>query len=285
MLRILYQLRHSLPRRVEEVLTRRWYEYLSRMDRGGNMLFMNYGFADLDTKAEPILLHAEDEPNRYCIQLYHHVIDDVDLRGLDVLEVGSGRGGGASYVARYLKPRSVIGFEITGSAIRFCSRHYRVPGLSFLQGDAESLPFDDASFDAVVSIESSHCYPSMERFLYETHRVLRPDGWFLFADHRPTDHAETLRAQLCRAGFTIRREQKITANVLRALDLDNGRKQRLIEQHVPQILQGFFSEFAAMQGTRGVYAKFVSGDKQYLSFICTREAELSTRGRVPASST
>ncbi len=65
MLRILYQLRHSVPRRVEEVLTRRWYEYLSRMDRGGNMLFMNHGFADLDPDAESISLHAEDQPNRY----------------------------------------------------------------------------------------------------------------------------------------------------------------------------------------------------------------------------
>jgi ubiquinone/menaquinone biosynthesis C-methylase UbiE len=285
MLRFLYQLRHSLPRRVEEVLTRGWYEYLSRMDRGANMLFMNYGFADLDADAEPISLHAEDEPNRYCIQLYRHAIDDVDLQGLDVLEVGSGRGGGVSYMARYLRPRSVVGLDVTGSAIRFCSRHYRVPGLSFLQGEAQSLPFKDASFDAVVNIESSHCYPSMERFLYETHRVLRTDGWFFLADHRPTNHVDTLRTQFCRAGFTIRREQGITPNVLRALDLDNGRKQRLIEQNVPRILQGFFSEFAAMQGTRGVYAKFASGDKQYLSFICTRGRELPTGRQVPISST
>jgi len=270
---------------VEEVLTRRWYEYLSRMDRGANMLFMNYGFAGLGADAEPIRLHDEDEPNRYCIQLYRHVIGDVDLQGLDVLEVGSGRGGGVSYMTRYLKPRSVIGLDLTGSAIRFCNRHYRVPGLSFLQGDAQSLPFDDASFDAVVNIESSHCYPSMERFLCETHRVLRPDGWLLFADHRPADHVETLRTQLCQAGFAIHGEQIINPNVVRALDLDNGRKQRLIEQNVPRILQGFFREFAAMQGTRGVYAKFVSGDKQYLSFICTRARELPTGRQAPISST
>jgi len=65
----------------------------------------------------------------------------------------------------------------------------------------------------------------------------------------------TLRTQLCRAGFAIRREQRIPPNGLRALHLDNGRKQRLIEQNVPRILQGFFSEFAAMQETRGVYTQ------------------------------
>lgn len=285
MLRLLYQLRHSLPRRAEEVLTRRWYEYLSRMDREANMLFMNYGFADLDRDAEPISLHAEDEPNRYCIQLYRHVTENADLRGMDILEVGSGRGGGASYMARYLKPRSVIGLDITESAIRFCNRHYQVPGLSFVQGEAQSLPFKDASFDAVVNVESSHCYPSMERFLCEVHRVLRPDGRFFLADHRPANHVDALRTQLCRAGFSIRTEQRITPNVLRALDLDNERKRRLIEQHVPRILQGFFSEFAAMQGTRGVYAKFASGDKQYLSFACERRRELRTGRQAPISST
>ena len=35
-------------------------------------------------------------PDRLCIQLYLRAIDGTDLTDLDVLEVGSGRGGGAS---------------------------------------------------------------------------------------------------------------------------------------------------------------------------------------------
>lgn len=279
MLRALYHLRQSLPRSMEQALAKRWYEYLSRMDRGANMLFMNYGFADRDADTEPIRLHDEDEPDRYCIQLYHHVVGEVDLTSRDVLEVGGGRGGGASYIVRHLKPRRLVAVDITRAAIRFCNRYYNIPGLSFVQGDAQSLPLGDKSFDAVVNIESSHCYPAMDRFLYEVYRVLRPKGYFLFADHRSRGHVEALRTQLCQAGFVVLREQRITPSILRALDLDNGRKQRLIERNVPRILQGFFSEFAAMKGTGGVYAKFVSGDKEYLSFVCRKRDASPGAGR------
>ena len=41
-----------------------------------------------------VRLKSEDEKDRYPIQLYHHVASQINLKGLKVLEVGSGRGGG-----------------------------------------------------------------------------------------------------------------------------------------------------------------------------------------------
>ena len=62
----------------------------------------------------------------------------------------------------------------------------RSSGLSALgvgtSGDAESLPFGDEMFDAVVNVESSHCYGSTPAFLAQVKRVLRCGGHFLFAD-------------------------------------------------------------------------------------------------------
>ena len=49
-------------------------------------------------------------------------------------------------------------------------------------GDAENLPFDDASFDVVTNLESSHTYPDIRAFLGQVRRVLRPGGWFLHTD-------------------------------------------------------------------------------------------------------
>ena len=236
------------------------------MDRDGNMLFMNYGWANLDPEAEEMPLGEDDEPNRYCIQLYHHVAGGIDLSGMDVLEVGCGRGGGASYIMRRLNPRSVVGVDITAGAIRFCNRHYNIPGLSFARDGAESLRFDDNSFDAIVNIESSHCYASMERFLEGVRRVLRPDGRLLLADLQPTEQVDTLRQQLKNSGLTLLKEERITPNVVRALDLDNERKRNLIKQNVPRPLQNLFSEFAGMKGTHASYGKLKGGDMEYLSF-------------------
>jgi ubiquinone/menaquinone biosynthesis C-methylase UbiE len=49
--------------------------------------------------------------------------------------------------------------------------------------DAEHLPFDDASFDTVVSTLTLCSIPDVVHALGEIHRVLRPGGQFLFLEH------------------------------------------------------------------------------------------------------
>jgi ubiquinone/menaquinone biosynthesis C-methylase UbiE len=256
----------SISPELKRFLVRIWYQLMSALDKEELMIYMNFGYVDLSPDAKDIELKAVDEKNRYCIQLYHHVADSVDLKGLDVLEVGCGRGGGASYIVRYLKPKSMTGVDISEKAIAFCNRYHTVEGLSFRFGDAESLPFGDNTFDALVNIESSQCYGSMARFLGEAYRVLRPNGYLLFADHRSKEKVETLREQLTNSGLEILKEEKINANVLKALDLDNERKLRLIRQKVPKILSKPFQEFAGIRGT-GLYEDLRSGVLEYRSFI------------------
>jgi ubiquinone/menaquinone biosynthesis C-methylase UbiE len=247
-------------------MIRGWYQMLVVIDRKREITFMNYGYADLDSEASGLKLSDGEKGNRYSIQLYHHVASAVDLSGKDVVEVGSGRGGGASHIARHLKPRSMLGIDLAEKAVSFCNAHYAIAGLSFRQGDAEKLPLADASVDAVVNLESSHCYGSMEQFLKEVYRVLRPGGHFLFSDHRDQDKVEILRRQLSQSGLKLEQEADITANVVRALDLDNDRKAKLIEQRCPKLLRRRMEEFAAMKGTK-TYESFSTGESRYLSFV------------------
>ena len=86
------------------------------------------------------------------------------------------------------------------------------------------MPFPDSSFDAVVNIESSHCYESMDTFLAEICRVLRPGGRFIFADLRSKDDVHTLLNQFNGCGLALVKQTDITANVLAALRLENARK-------------------------------------------------------------
>src|SRR2546430_1565813 len=88
----------------KRLLWRSWYQYLARYDLP-EWRFMNYGYASSDAQEARPALDAEDEADRYAIQLYHRVANAVPLSGRDVLEVGCGRGGGSSFVKRYHRPR------------------------------------------------------------------------------------------------------------------------------------------------------------------------------------
>ena len=164
---------------------------------------MNYGFADLDAQAPRFALLPPDEPERYPMALYHHVATLAPVAGREVLEVGSGRGGGASYVARYLKPAHLVGLDLSGKAVQFSNRQHRVDTLSFERGDAESLPFPDASFDSVLNVESSFCYPSIDRFLAEVKRVLRPGGHLHYTDLRLAHEMAEWREAIARSGLDV----------------------------------------------------------------------------------
>jgi hypothetical protein len=62
------------------------------------------------------------------------------------------------------------------------------------------------------------------------------------------------------------KEEKINANVLRALDLDSERKLRLIRQKAPKILTTLVKEFVGIRGT-GLYEDLRTGVLEYRSFI------------------
>jgi ubiquinone/menaquinone biosynthesis C-methylase UbiE len=227
--------------------------------------FWNYGYAPLDPNTEMLQLDSSEEPNRTNIQLYHHVVSSVDLKDLDVLEVGCGRGGGSYYIKHYLKPKTMVGVDLCEEALAFCRKSYAVDGLSFKKGDAESLPFEDESFHAVVNIESSHCYGSMAAFLMEVKRVLRQGGFFLYADFRGKYRVDELRNQLLASGMALTKERDITPNVFEAMKLDNERKTA----YLSQVNKRWFKTSQQLIGVENssIYSGFENSEMVYLIFV------------------
>lgn len=251
------------------MLWRRWYQFLASRYQVPEWQTMNYGYAPIPATAR-LPLESADESERFGIQLYEFVTKPVPLAGLRVLEVGCGRGGGASWLHRTLHPAAMTAVDFSAQAIALCKQRYPLPGLTFLVGDAEKLPLADASFDAVINVESSHCYGSMPAFLREVARVLKPGGHFLHADFRDRKKIALWRGQLAASGLQILHETDITPNVLAALDADHDRKLALMEKLLPKRLLGSFRDFAATKGSL-VYEQFRSGGMQYFHFVLRKD--------------
>jgi ubiquinone/menaquinone biosynthesis C-methylase UbiE len=194
----------------------KYYYPLTTRLSGDDREFFNMGYEEDPPMALP--LSASDEPNRFCIQLYHRTATQVDLSGKQVLEVSCGHGGGASYLMRTLGPASYTGLDLNRAGIDFCRKRHSLPGLDFVCGNAENLPFVDQSFDAVINIEAASFYPSMPRFLAEVARVLRPGGHFLYADIRGRDHIAKWEEELSNSPMRLVSEKDISEQVARGLE-------------------------------------------------------------------
>jgi SAM-dependent methyltransferase len=124
----------------------------------------------------------------------------------------------------------------------------------------------------VVNIESSICYEDVDAFFAEVARILRPNGYFLYADLRLTNEIKIWQSQIEEMDLQLVAEEDITSNVLKSLDLDNERKEKLIGRYVPWFLRQPFSEFAGMKGTEFFYGAFANGEKIYKRFVFMKKA-------------
>jgi SAM-dependent methyltransferase len=111
---------------------------------------------------------------------------DFDPDGKRVLEVGSGFG----LVLVWLASRGAHahGVEIVPWMVEDVRRYVvRLPSevkdrMTIRQGSASQLPYEDSSFDLVLSIEALSHYLEYATFLAEAHRVLRQGGKLLVVD-------------------------------------------------------------------------------------------------------
>lgn len=247
------------------------YQNLARTTEEQQLLFMNYGYAPVvgNDVEETLQLRPEDETNRLSIQLYHHVLSGLQLHNKDCLEVGAGRGGGVMFVAHYMNPRSVLGVELSSKAVDLSNNlllHGRpTPNVSFIVGNAENLPVPISSVDVVFNVESSHCYPSIGKFISEVQRVLRPGGYFAWADLQPNEAMQEFDYEVKKSGMLVLKRENITANVVKSLELMDSVRSKFIIENAPFFMRKDMMNF---MGTKDgiIYQQFMKGKLTYMHY-------------------
>ena len=110
-----------------------------------------------------------------------------DLEGRRGLELGARNGGLSLYLAR--KGAVVTCSDLQDPRQRAEALHERwgvAPQIEYAAADAAALPFEDASFDLVAFKSVLGALSTADRqrqAVAEMHRVLRPDGWLLWAEN------------------------------------------------------------------------------------------------------
>lgn len=134
--------------------------------------------------------------------------------GAQVLDYGCGRGRGTALLLQR-------GFAVTALDIQPHEWWQRLPAARFVVVEPGSLrtPFADASFDAVLNMDSTHYYSEarLEAHGGEVHRLLKPEGHWVVMQVNPeaygAEHVQVappgrlhdvhrFRAQAARAGFS-----------------------------------------------------------------------------------
>ena len=244
-----------------------WYNFISNRFKDDYFKFMNYGYYNEELD---ISLQKNDEIERYPIQLYHHLCIQTELKDKIIVEVGSGRGGGANFIARYHNPKLITGVDLSPNAISLCKNNYNLNNLNFIIGDSANLPFDDNSVDVVVNVESSHCYPSIPDFISEVCRVLKPGGHFLYCDlvieSTLDDHLNKLKNNSLKDFKYV----DITENIIKASELMTDDRNKIINKVNSSFLRKVLKSFASVKGSK-IYKSFVDRHYSYISLVAEKK--------------
>ena len=98
--------------------------------------------------------------------------------GAEVIDLGCGSGAFTALLAR--AGYDCVGLDLSGKLLEVGRRKH--PGLAFVAGDIERLPFPHARFDGALLSGVVHHFPDPSRCATEVFRVLRPGGRFVAFD-------------------------------------------------------------------------------------------------------
>lgn len=240
-----------------------WYSFMYHLDANSNFEFMNWGL-----QTDPLHKCAAEAAEPLQANLYTQLGSMAgSWEGARVLEVGSGRGGGAKALSKCFCPSLYVGVDLNALQVASATKRSGSSGpcpLSFVQGDAENLPFPDASFDIVVNVESSHTYPHFDRFVAEVRRVLRQGGRFVITDFRERPQLPAMLAVLGSPLHEIGSEDitsKVAASLREELGV-SGRVNKLIKSVCPSYFEAFCLKFAGESAQKQMEAK----EKAYVMY-------------------
>src|SRR5947207_422982 len=145
-----------------------------------NDAFRDFEHAGWQSAAE----HYADTFGGLTVQAADPLLDAVGAGpGCRLLDVASGPG----FIAEAAAARSayVVGLDFSPAMVAEAKR--RNPAIEFQEGDAERLPFDAASFDAVVMNFGLLHLARPDAAIAEAQRVLRPGGRYAYTVWAPSE--------------------------------------------------------------------------------------------------
>jgi cyclopropane fatty-acyl-phospholipid synthase-like methyltransferase len=158
---------------------------------------MHFGYWDdsVHTHAQSLLNMNRQLARRVGVRAGHRVLD-----------AGCGFGDTCIWLAQEVDA-VVVGITLVPQQVTFAGKYAKATGVScktvFHLQDYTSTSFPDASYDAVIALESACHAPDKRLFLSEAYRLLKPGGRLGIIEYMQTDahlspHDETLLSEWCR---------------------------------------------------------------------------------------
>lgn len=235
-----------------------FYTLLHKLHIGKQIGIMNWGYANA-------LESHIFTPEQFRVNMYHKVTEGLK-KCQALLEVGCGNSHGLNMISNLAD--KTYGIDLCEENIKYGKQHFQQLILNV--DDAITLKTcSSEAFDVVVNVESSHCYPEIEKFYDNVYRVLKPGGTFCYTDFASTDFWVKFPHLVSK--FKITHEEDITKNVMVSSSLIHSYYKVKFRpfSYIPG-LRCIFESFSNSPSSE-TYKQFSSGEYKYMMFKLVKE--------------
>jgi len=127
----------------------------------------------------------------HILPLVDGLVDSLE-QGVDVVDVGCGRGLALMHLAERFPKSRFVGYDFSQQAVAWANeetQRRKLSNIEFFVQDAAKLS-DDQRFDLICSFDAIHDQVDPHAMLAGIHRALKDDGLFLAQDIRASSHVE-----------------------------------------------------------------------------------------------
>ena len=224
------------------------------------VVFQNWGYSGETQECRLFIPRTSSNYNSQL--LLGEMIGTYSLNDKAILDVGCGRGGTVRFINKFFTPKMVIGMDITEASLLFCRKQIR--NAVFIKADAENIPFQTNSFDALFSIESVSDYPHPNLFYQHAYRILKKDGILFYADIFNSQEITSHENELISLGFHIEQKRDITSNVQKSIS-ETAKNNTATYETTTILNEQPFLDTMGLPGTE-IFGLMGKGEKKYMLY-------------------
>tara|TARA_Y100001951_G_C11295945_1_gene275645 strand:- start:2848 stop:3603 length:756 start_codon:yes stop_codon:yes gene_type:complete len=212
-----------------------------------------------------------DHPFKYQLAAYEKLIEDMDLEGKDIVEIGCGYGAGIDYLNKKYG-LDILGIDTEAEFIKYAREKHK--GKFILEDFLKPLFLQPDSYDVVLILDSYLFFCDSGKFYVHLNDLVRDRGRVVISDIFSKDDVDIYVTKMKHCNFILKKKENITKQTMQSMEYDI----KTLQTRIKDVSKEAIESYMRIQKHRHFRFK-IRAEEQYQLLFEKGNDSLSCKGK------